>query len=73
MTLKLIGVLSTSGDTIHLNCLFRYGHELGRLDLALAQAKKGYDIARRGNVAPAVLQDIKVRKEIHVRSLLTST
>ena len=38
----------------------RYGHEVARLTQALAVAKKGYDIARRGGVAAAVLQDIKV-------------
>ncbi|TFY67754.1 hypothetical protein EVG20_g3830 [Dentipellis fragilis] len=37
----------------------RYGHEIGRLIVAQSAAKKGYDIARRGNVAPAVLQDVK--------------
>lgn len=38
----------------------RYGHELARLALAQTTAQKGYDIARRAAVAPAVLKDIKV-------------
>jgi len=36
-----------------------YGLEIARLGQAQLQAKKGYDIARRANVAPPVLQDIK--------------
>ncbi|KAF7986480.1 hypothetical protein HWV62_31277 [Athelia sp. TMB] len=36
-----------------------YGVELARLTAATSEAKKGYDIARRGNVAPAVLKDIE--------------
>ncbi|TFY77999.1 hypothetical protein EWM64_g6012 [Hericium alpestre] len=42
----------------------RYGHEIGRLQVAQSTAKRGYDIARRGNVSPAVLQDIKSLLEI---------
>ncbi|OBZ72455.1 pH-response regulator protein palA/RIM20 [Grifola frondosa] len=38
---------------------FRYGHEIARLAEAEALAKKGYDVARRGGVAPPVLHDIK--------------
>ncbi|TCD68499.1 pH-response regulator protein palA/rim20 [Steccherinum ochraceum] len=37
----------------------RYGHELARLALAQSYAQKGYDLARRAAVAPAVLSDIK--------------
>ncbi|KAF9820903.1 hypothetical protein IEO21_01130 [Rhodonia placenta] len=37
----------------------RYGHELARLTQAQVAAKKGYDIARRGGVAQAVLDDTK--------------
>ncbi|KAH7913212.1 BRO1-like domain-containing protein [Hygrophoropsis aurantiaca] len=37
----------------------RYGHEIRRLLAAEGEAKKGYTVARRGGVAPAVLQDIK--------------
>lgn len=40
--------------------IHRYGIEIGRLLQAQIEAKKGYDIARRGGVAPAVLQDTKV-------------
>ncbi|KAI0649086.1 BRO1-domain-containing protein [Trametes meyenii] len=36
-----------------------YGHEVARLIEAQTLAKKGYDVARRGGVAPAVQQDIK--------------
>ncbi|KAJ7127029.1 BRO1-like domain-containing protein [Mycena epipterygia] len=36
-----------------------YGVELARLDRARAVAKQAYDIARRGKVAPAVLQDVQ--------------
>ncbi|KAF7327709.1 pH-response regulator protein palA/RIM20 [Mycena kentingensis (nom. inval.)] len=34
-----------------------YGAEIARLDLARTASKQAYDIARRGKVAPAVLQD----------------
>ncbi|GBE87997.1 pH-response regulator protein palA/RIM20 [Sparassis crispa] len=37
----------------------RYGEEIARLNQALLTAKKGYDTARRGGVASAVLHDIK--------------
>ncbi|EPQ54076.1 BRO1-domain-containing protein [Gloeophyllum trabeum ATCC 11539] len=37
----------------------RYGHELSRLNQASMLAKKGYDIARRAGIAPAVVQDVK--------------
>ncbi|KAJ3557381.1 hypothetical protein NM688_g1507 [Phlebia brevispora] len=37
----------------------RYGKELARLTQALALAKNGYDIARRGSVTAAVVSDIK--------------
>ncbi|KAJ7494696.1 BRO1-like domain-containing protein [Mycena galericulata] len=36
-----------------------YGIELARLDQARVAAKQAYDIARRGKVAPAVLQDVQ--------------
>lgn len=39
---------------------YRYGVEIGRLHLARVEAKNGYDIARRGGVAQAVQDDIKV-------------
>jgi programmed cell death 6-interacting protein len=37
-----------------------YGVELARLEQARVAAKQAYDIARRGKVAPAVLQDVQV-------------
>ncbi|KAJ7364036.1 BRO1-like domain-containing protein [Mycena albidolilacea] len=37
----------------------KYGVELARLGQARAAAKQAYDIARRGKVAPAVLQDVQ--------------
>ncbi|KAJ7227152.1 BRO1-like domain-containing protein [Mycena pura] len=37
----------------------KYGVELARLDQARNAAKQAYDIARRGKVAPAVLQDVQ--------------
>ncbi|KAJ7104194.1 BRO1-like domain-containing protein [Mycena belliarum] len=37
----------------------KYGVELARLDQARSFAKQAYDIARRGKVAPAVLQDVQ--------------
>ncbi|KAJ6494794.1 BRO1-like domain-containing protein [Mycena vitilis] len=36
-----------------------YGVELARLEQARVAAKQAYDIARRGKVAPAVLQDVQ--------------
>ncbi|KAJ7739760.1 BRO1-like domain-containing protein [Mycena maculata] len=36
-----------------------YGVELARLDQARVAAKQAFDIARRGKVAPAVLQDVQ--------------
>lgn len=42
----------------------RYGHEIARLTQAQAVAKRGHDIARRGGVAAAVLQDIKVPRTL---------
>ncbi|KAJ7773226.1 BRO1-like domain-containing protein [Mycena metata] len=36
-----------------------YGAELARLEQARIAAKQAYDIARRGKVAPAVLQDVQ--------------
>lgn len=38
----------------------RYGHEIARLSLALSLAQKGFGLARRAAVAPAVVNDIKV-------------
>ena len=38
----------------------RYGVELRRLMDAEAEAKKGYSVAKRSSIAPAVVQDIKV-------------
>ncbi|PCH42163.1 BRO1-domain-containing protein [Wolfiporia cocos MD-104 SS10] len=37
----------------------KYGHEVSRLTQAQLLAKRGYDLARRGGVAQAVLEDIK--------------
>ncbi|KAF8206432.1 BRO1-like domain-containing protein [Mycena galopus ATCC 62051] len=37
----------------------KYGVELARLEQARVSAKHAYDIARRGKVAPAVLQDVQ--------------
>ncbi|KAJ6513259.1 BRO1-like domain-containing protein [Mycena sanguinolenta] len=37
----------------------KYGVELARLDQARVSAKRAHDIARRGKVAPAVLQDVQ--------------
>ncbi|KAJ3836346.1 BRO1-like domain-containing protein [Lentinula raphanica] len=42
----------------------RYGLELAYLSQALSAAKKGYDIARKGRVTPAVLNDIQSFLEI---------
>jgi len=39
---------------------FRYGTELARLTRAHAEAKKAYNIARKGMVAVTVLQDVQV-------------
>ncbi|KAF7316870.1 pH-response regulator protein palA/RIM20 [Mycena chlorophos] len=36
-----------------------YGAEIARLDVARTASKQAYDIARRGKVAPAVLQDVQ--------------
>ena len=38
----------------------RYGVELGRLGKAQSEAKKAYDIARRGKVAASVIHDAQV-------------
>jgi len=54
---SLFHQILTIGTTLQI-C--RYGIEIGRLLQAQIEAKKGYDIARRGGVAPAVLQDTKV-------------
>ncbi|KZT07808.1 BRO1-domain-containing protein [Laetiporus sulphureus 93-53] len=45
-----------SVDDIEAN---RYGYEISRLTQAQLVAKRGYDVARRGSVAQAVLHDIK--------------
>ncbi|KAF8589825.1 pH-response regulator [Ramaria rubella] len=37
----------------------RYGEELARLDIARVEAKKGLEVARKGNIARAVQDDIK--------------
>ncbi|KAH7927929.1 pH-response regulator [Leucogyrophana mollusca] len=47
----------------------RYGDEIRRLSLAEVEAKKGYAIARRGAVAPAVLQDIKSLLDVVQKNL----
>lgn len=53
--------LETQGQLIDkLLGWYRYGVEIGRLHLAQVEAKKGYDIARKGGVAQAVQDDIKV-------------
>lgn len=43
-----------------LRCFRRYGIELGRLGKAHVEAKKAYDVARRGKVAASVIQDAQV-------------
>ncbi|KAH8092591.1 pH-response regulator [Cristinia sonorae] len=48
----------------------RYGNELTRLSLAKTLAQKGFDVARRAAVAPAILNDIRsvldnVQKNLH--------
>ncbi|OCH95381.1 BRO1-domain-containing protein [Obba rivulosa] len=48
----------------------RYGHEISRLTEALTLAKRGYEIARRGGVAPAVLDDSKSILEIVQKDLV---
>lgn len=40
----------------------RYGIEIARLHEAQSDAKKAYDIARRGRIAPPVLQDVQVMR-----------
>ncbi|KIK63137.1 hypothetical protein GYMLUDRAFT_242199 [Collybiopsis luxurians FD-317 M1] len=37
----------------------RYGLEIAHLTLALSAVQKGYDVARKGRVSPAVLNDIQ--------------
>ncbi|EMD34060.1 hypothetical protein CERSUDRAFT_117568 [Gelatoporia subvermispora B] len=37
----------------------RYGHEISRLTEAQSLAKRGFEVARRGNAAPAVMEDLK--------------
>jgi len=39
---------------------YRYGTEFARLTAARIEAKKAYNIARKGMVAVAVLQDVQV-------------
>lgn len=38
----------------------RYGYEISRLSKAQEEAKKAYDIGRRGKITASVLEDIKV-------------
>lgn len=47
--------------------LSRYGFEIAYLTQAQLAAKKGYDVARKGGVLPAILNDIQVRL-VHVSS-----
>ncbi|KAG6840601.1 hypothetical protein C0991_005642 [Blastosporella zonata] len=47
----------------------RYGIEIARLQEAQSEAKKAYDIARRGRIAPTVLQDIQSLLEIVQKNL----
>ncbi|GLB40217.1 putative BRO1-like domain containing protein [Lyophyllum shimeji] len=47
----------------------RYGVEIARLHEAQSEAKKGYDIARRGRIAPAVIQDIQSLLEVVQKNL----
>lgn len=45
--------------------LLRYGHEIARLNLALAAVKQGYDVARKGSVAQSVQRDVKASLVFH--------
>ncbi|KAG6837382.1 hypothetical protein H0H93_010540 [Arthromyces matolae] len=61
------GSLVPDGD---YNLTFRYGVEIARLLEAHEEAKKAYEIARRGRIAPSVLQDVQslleiVQKDLH--------
>ncbi|RDB25545.1 pH-response regulator protein palA/RIM20 [Hypsizygus marmoreus] len=47
----------------------RYGVEIARLHEAQSEAKKAYDTARRGRIAPPVLQDIQSLLEIVQKNL----
>ncbi|KAL4062196.1 BRO1-like domain-containing protein [Scleroderma citrinum] len=47
----------------------RYGYELRRLTDAEAEAKKGYSLAKRSSIAPAVVQDIKSLLDIVQKNL----
>ncbi|KAG6909867.1 hypothetical protein DXG01_014903 [Tephrocybe rancida] len=47
----------------------RYGIEIARLQEARSDAKKAYDIARRGRIAPVVIQDIQSLLEIVQKNL----
>ncbi|KAG6900688.1 hypothetical protein C0993_004999 [Termitomyces sp. T159_Od127] len=47
----------------------RYGIEIARLQEAQAEAKKAYDIARRGRIKPPVIQDIQSLLEIVQKNL----
>lgn len=63
MTSKLAGNFSTrvnGGQLIGPELLSRYGHEISRLTEAQSLAKRGFEVARRGNAAPAVMEDLKV-------------
>ncbi|OSD06599.1 BRO1-domain-containing protein [Trametes coccinea BRFM310] len=46
-----------------------YGNEIARLSEAHSYAKQGYDVARRGSIAQAVLQDIKSLLDIVQKNL----
>ncbi|TFK40326.1 BRO1-like domain-containing protein [Crucibulum laeve] len=48
----------------------RYGQQIARLDQAHSEAKKAYDIARRGKIAAPVLQDIQSLLEILQKDLI---
>ncbi|KAF8656828.1 hypothetical protein AX16_002376 [Volvariella volvacea WC 439] len=47
----------------------RYGHEISRLQQAQLKAKKAYDVARKGRIAPAVIADIQSLLETVQKSL----
>ncbi|KAG5341599.1 hypothetical protein C0989_009080 [Termitomyces sp. Mn162] len=46
-----------------------YGVEIARLQEAQVEAKKAYDVARRGRIAPPVMQDIQSLLEIIQKNL----
>jgi len=65
--MRLVGsslVLAYASVYQQLRSFCRYGLELGRLGKAQVEARKAYDIARRGKIAPTVLQDVQVRRHV---------